>query len=293
MSTQSAKTARTRFNLTPYLFLAPNLILFLTFMFIPIGYAFYISLTQWSLIGSPHWVGLANFVRLLGEREFWISMWNTLYYTVTTVPASMFLGLLGAILLNRRIPCKGLLRGSFFAPAVTSLVAAGLIWQWIFSTDYGIINYLLTCIGLKPQPWLTSNALAMPSVIVATLWIRSGYCMVIYLAGLQGIPKEYYEAAEIDGAGKFSQFKYITWPLLSSTTTFLLVICVIYGFMAFDLLYVMTGGGPGFSTTVMVHYIYQQAFSVGEMGYATAAAVILFLLIFSLTMFHLREDRSR
>ncbi|MBZ4673030.1 MAG: multiple sugar transport system permease protein [Petroclostridium sp.] len=279
-------------SVLPYLFIAPNMILFLTFMIIPILYTFYISLTQWSLIGSPEFIGFENYVKLFSDQEFWIAMWNTVCYTFFTVPMSMGLGLIGAMLLNRKIPLRGILRGIFYIPAVVSLVAAGLIWQWIMSTDYGILNYLLNLVGINSKQWLTSNALAMPSVIVATLWIRTGYCMVIYLAGMQSIPKENYEAADIDGANGFQKFTYVTWPLLKSTTVFLLVICIIYGFMAFDLLYIMTGGGPGFATTVMVHYIYQQAFALGEMGYASAGGVVLFLVILSLTLMQLKGDNE-
>jgi ABC-type sugar transport system permease subunit len=274
----------------PYIFIAPNMLLFLTFMIIPIFFTFYISLTRWSLIGSPRFIGLGNYVKLFSDSQFRIAMLNTFIYTIATVPTSVGLGLLGSLLLNRKIPLRGILRGVFYIPTVVSLVAAGLIWQWILSTDYGVLNYLLGIVGIGPQKWLTSNALALPSVIIATVWVRVGYCMVIYLAGLQGISQEYYEAAEIDGAGDLKKFIYVTWPLLKSTTVFLFVISIIYGFMAFDLFYIMTGGGPGFSSTVMVHYIYKQAFNVGEMGYASAGGVVLFLIILLLTLLQLKGD---
>lgn len=275
----------------PYLFIAPNMILFLTFMIIPILFTFYISLTKWSLISEPKFIGYANYIKLFSDEQFVISMINTFYYTLATVPTSMGLGLLGALLLDRKIPLRGLLRGTFYLPAVVSLVATGLVWQWILSTDYGILNYFLGLVGIEPQKWLTSNALSIPSVIMATIWVRAGYCMVIYLAGIQGISSEYYEAADIDGAGDFKKFRYVTWPLLRSTTIFLIVISIIYGFMAFDLFYTMTGGGPGFSSTVIVHYIYKQAFNVGEMGYASALGVVLFLIILLLTMLQLKGEK--
>jgi ABC-type sugar transport systems, permease components len=290
---ENRKVARFNKNkCIPYLFIAPNMILFFTFMIIPIFFTFYISLTKWSLISEPTFVGFANYLKLFSDGQFLISMVNTFYYTLATVPTSMALGLLGALLLNRKIPFRGLLRGTFYVPAVVSLVAAGLIWQWILSTDYGILNYFLSVIGIGPQKWLTSNALSIPSVIMATIWIRAGYCMVIYLAGMQGIFNEYYEAADIDGAGDFKKFLYITWPLLRSTTIFLTVVSIIYGFMAFDLFYTMTGGGPGFSSTVMVHYIYKQAFNVGEMGYASTLGVVLFLIILLLTLFQLKGENQ-
>lgn len=293
MQLSSVKKNNTRLNrnkFLPYLFIAPNMLLFLTFMIIPIIFTFTMSFTKWTLIGTPEFNGISNYVKLLSDKQFLAAMLNTVYYTLATVPTTLALGLIGAIALNRNMPLRGALRGIFYIPTVVSLVATGLIWQWILSTDYGVLNYVLEAVGIGEQQWLTSNALSMPSVILATIWVRCGYCMVIYLGGLQGISQDYYEAAEIDGAGDMKKFKYITWPLLRSTTVFLTVMSIIYGFMGFDLFYTMTGGGPGFSSTVMVHYIYKQAFQVGEMGYASAGGVILFLIIFILTLLQMKGD---
>lgn len=293
MQLSSVKKNNTRLNrnkFLPYLFIAPNMLLFLTFMIIPIIFTFTMSFTKWTLIGTPEFNGISNYVKLLSDKQFLAAMLNTVYYTLATVPTTLALGLIGAIALNRNMPLRGALRGIFYIPTVVSLVATGLIWQWILSTDYGVLNYVLEVVGIGEQQWLTSNALSMPSVILATIWVRCGYCMVIYLGGLQGISQDYYEAAEIDGAGDMKKFKYITWPLLRSTTVFLTVMSIIYGFMGFDLFYTMTGGGPGFSSTVMVHYIYKQAFQVGEMGYASAGGVVLFLIIFILTLLQMKGD---
>lgn len=293
MQLSSVKKNNTRLNrnkFLPYLFIAPNMLLFLTFMIIPIIFTFTMSFTKWTLIGTPEFNGISNYVKLLSDKQFLAAMLNTVYYTLATVPTTLALGLIGAIALNRNMPLRGALRGIFYIPTVVSLVATGLIWQWILSTDYGVLNYVLEAVGIGEQQWLTSNALSMPSVILATIWVRCGYCMVIYLGGLQGISQDYYEAAEIDGAGDLKKFKYITWPLLRSTTVFLTVMSIIYGFMGFDLFYTMTGGGPGFSSTVMVHYIYKQAFQVGEMGYASAGGVVLFLIIFILTLLQMKGD---
>lgn len=293
MQLSSVKKNNTRLNrnkFLPYLFIAPNMLLFLTFMIIPIIFTFTMSFTKWTLIGTPEFNGISNYVKLLSDKQFLAAMLNTLYYTLATVPTTLALGLIGAMALNRNMPLRGALRGIFYIPTVVSLVATGLIWQWILSTDYGVLNYVLEAVGIGEQQWLTSNALSMPSVILATIWVRCGYCMVIYLGGLQGISQDYYEAAEIDGAGDLKKFKYITWPLLRSTTVFLTVMSIIYGFMGFDLFYTMTGGGPGFSSTVMVHYIYKQAFQVGEMGYASAGGVVLFLIIFILTLLQMKGD---
>ncbi len=289
-SVKKNNTGLNRNKYLPYLFIAPNMILFLTFMIIPIIFTFCMSFTKWTLIGTPEFNGISNYVKLLSDKQFLAAMLNTVYYTLATVPATLALGLIGALALNRNMPLRGALRGIFYIPTVVSLVATGLIWQWILSTDYGVLNYVLEAVGIGEQQWLTSNALSMPSVILATIWVRCGYCMVIYLGGLQGISQDYYEAAEIDGAGDMKKFKYITWPLLKSTTVFLTVMSIIYGFMGFDLFYTMTGGGPGFSSTVMVHYIYKQAFQVGEMGYASAGGVVLFLIIFILTLLQMKGD---
>ncbi len=289
-SVKKNNTGLNRNKYLPYLFIAPNMILFLTFMIIPIIFTFCMSFTKWTLIGTPEFNGISNYVKLLSDKQFLAAMLNTVYYTLATVPTTLALGLIGALALNRNMPLRGALRGIFYIPTVVSLVATGLIWQWILSTDYGVLNYVLEAVGIGEQQWLTSNALSMPSVILATIWVRCGYCMVIYLGGLQGISQDYYEAAEIDGAGDMKKFKYITWPLLKSTTVFLTVMSIIYGFMGFDLFYTMTGGGPGFSSTVMVHYIYKQAFQVGEMGYASAGGVVLFLIIFILTLLQMKGD---
>lgn len=289
-SVKKNNTGLNRNKYLPYLFIAPNMILFLTFMIIPIIFTFCMSFTKWTLIGTPEFNGISNYVKLLSDKQFLAAMLNTVYYTLATVPTTLALGLIGALALNRNMPLRGALRGIFYIPTVVSLVATGLIWQWILSTDYGVLNYVLEAVGIGEQQWLTSNALSMPSVILATIWVRCGYCMVIYLGGLQGISQDYYEAAEIDGAGDMKKFKYITWPLLKSTTVFLTVMSIIYGFMGFDLFYTMTGGGPGFSSTVMVHYIYKQAFQVGEMGYASTGGVVLFLIIFILTLLQMKGD---
>lgn len=280
-------------KIAPYLFVAPNIILFLTFMIIPILFTFYISFQDWGILGEPDFVGLDNYTSMLTDKVFWISLWNTVYYTVGTVPFEMALGLAGAILLNRKIPLRPFFRSVFFAPVVVSLVASGLIWSWMYNPNYGLINHLLAMVGINGINWLASPAWAMPAVIITTLWVRIGYCLVIYLAGLQAIPETLYEAAEIDGANSWQKFWYMTLPLLKNTTIFVLVIEVIHGFMVFDLIYTMTNGGPGYSTTVIVQYIYQKAFVEGDMGYASAVGTVFFLMIMSLTALQLRLGREK
>jgi ABC-type sugar transport system permease subunit len=278
--------------LVPYIFIAPNLIVFTVFVLVPILFAFYISLTEWSLIGTPEFVGLGNYVELLGDGQFWRSLYNTLVYTVGTVPTSIALGLLVAVGLNRKLPGRALLRSLFFVPVIISLVAVALIASWMFNDNYGVINAALKAVGFEGVPWLSSPVWAMPSLIITTLWIRIGFCMVIYLAALQSIPVELYQAAQVDGATSWRQFRHITWPLLGPTTFLLLILNVIYSLHVFDLIYVMTGGGPGFSTTVLVQYIYQMAFQESEMGYASAVGVVLYFLLMAFTVFQWRMTRQ-
>jgi len=276
----------------PYIFISPNILVFAAFMLFPILFAFYMSFHEWSLIGVPQFNGLDNYVRMVHDELFWQSLGHTVVFTAGTVPTSIALGLAAAMLLNRELPARGLLRSVIFLPVIVSGVVTALVAAWIFNDNYGVINSLLKAAGLEPIPWLSSPTWAMPSIIITTLWIRIGFCMVVYLAGLQGIPSEYYDAAQVDGASGWRQFRHITWPLLAPTTFLLLVINVIFSFHVFDLIYVMTGGGPGFSTTVLVQYIYESAFASREMGYASAMGIVLYLLIVVLTVFQWRVSRQ-
>ena len=276
---------------TPYLFIAPNLTLFAIFVFAPLLYAAYISLHEWSLIGDPTYVGAKNYQRLASDRQFWQALRNTAVYSLWTVPTALALGLLLALGLNRDLYGRTLLRSLYFLPVVISSVVTALIAAWLFNDNYGIINALLKLVGLGPVPWLSSPAYALPSLVVTTLWIRVGFCMIVYLAALQNISPTYFEAAEIDGASRMKQFRYITWPLLAPATFLLLVLNVIYSFHVFDLIYVMTGGGPGFSTTMLVQYIYQAAFVTSEMGYASALGMVLFAIMLVFTVVQWRLGR--
>ena len=278
--------------LIPYIFIAPNVVVFAVFMFVPILLAFYISLNEWTLIGYPTFVGLGNYLDMLEDSEFLRAFYNTGVYTLGTVPTSIALGLVVALGLNRKLPGRTLLRSIFFVPVIISLVAVALIASWIFNDNYGIINAALSAVGIGDVPWLSSARWAMISLIIATLWIRLGFNMVIYLAALQSIPTELYDAARVDGASGWRRFRHITWPLLGPTTFLLVIINIIYSLHVFDLIYVMTGGGPGFSTTVLVQYIYQMAFTEGQMGYASAIGVVLYLLLLIFTVFQWRVTRQ-
>jgi len=278
--------------IAPYIFIAPNVLLFLIFMIIPIIFTFYISFHDWGILGAPVFIGFQNFVKLFSDKVFWTSLGNTVYYTAATVPLSAAFGLLGAILLNRKIPLRPIFRTIFFAPVVVSMTAAGLIWTWMFNPHYGLFNEILSYFGIGSVDWLTSTTWAMPAIIITTLWLRIGYCLVIYLAGLQAVPDSLYEAADMDGANDWQKFWRITLPMIKPTTVFIIVMEVIHGFMVFDLIYTMTNGGPGFSTTVIVQYIYQKAFVEGDMGYASAIGTVFFLIIMVLTAIQLRIGRD-
>ena len=274
------------------MFIAPNVALFTAFSFLPLIYAIYISLHDWGLIGEPGFIGMRNYLRLWQDPLFWRALANTLLYAAGTVPTAMAAGLLLALALNRRLPGRALLRGLYFLPLVVSAVATGTIAAWIFNDNYGVLNAILARVGASPIAWLSSPHWVLPSLILTTLWVRVGFCMVVYLAALQSIPQMYYEAARIDGAWALTQFWHVTLPLLKPATFLLLVLNVIYSFHVFDLIYVMTGGGPGFSTTMLVQYIFRSAFVTAEMGYASAVGIVLYGMILGFTILQWRASRQ-
>lgn len=278
--------------LVPYAFITPNLVLFSAFSFFPLLYAFYISFHEWSLIGDAEFIGAGNYRRLIADTQFWHALLNTAVYALASVPTTMALGLLAAVALNRRLAGRVFLRSVYFMPVVVSAVATGTIAAWLFNEHYGVINAVLVRLGAGRVPWLSSPAWALPSLVLATLWVRVGFCMVVYLAALQSIPALYYEAATMDGASPLRQFRRITLPLLRPATFLLLVLSVIHSFQVFDLIYVMTGGGPGFSTTMLVQYIFQSAFVTSEMGYASAIGVVLYAIVLVFTVVQWRVSRQ-
>lgn len=283
-----------RHGLGAYLFLSPTLLIFCTFVLFPVVFSFYLSFHQWNMFSSDKpFVGLANYGRLIQSAEFWMVLKNTLVYTLGTVPLNMALALALAYVLNKQIAGKRFLRAAFFTPVVISPVAAAVIWRWIYEPNFGILNYALGLFGIPPVNWLNDPTAAMFALIAMGVWKSFGVNMVLFSAGLQGIPDQYYEAAEIDGAGKVSRFWNITLPLLSPTTFFILVMSVIGSFQVFDIVYVLTSGGPLGSTKVLVFYLYENAFKFFEMGYASAIAYAMFALIFALTLLQLKYLRKR
>lgn len=268
---------------TPWLFLAPHLSLFTIFVLAPIVCVLVLSLFDWNLLGEHHYAGMANFAEIVHDRQFWRALGNTCVFATVIVPATMLCGLGLAIVLNQPLPGRAVFRAAIYLPTVLSSVASATIAAWIFDDEYGVLNAALAKLGLPRVPWLTSTHFAMPALMLTTLWLRTGLCMVVYLAALQDVPRNLIQAAELDGAGAWNRFRYITWPLLKPSSVFLFLTTLIYAFHAFDIVYVMTDGGPAFSTTVLVQYLYEQAFQEQRQGYASAISVILLLLLVSLS----------
>jgi len=280
-------------HLAAFLFLLPNLIGFILFMLIPTLGSFIMGFSDWNLLTSPSLVGLANFKEVLVDDLFWKTAGNTAYYVFVKVPLNLFLSLLLAILLNRQIHGRDIFRVITFLPMVCSSIAIGLIWRPLMeSSEQGLLNHLMSWFHLGPFPWINSVEWAMPSLIIVGIWKELGYFMVIFLAGLQGISKTYYEAAEIDGAGPVRVFTHITFPLISPTTFFVFITSIIGSFQIFDLSTALTKGGPANATNTMVMYIYQAGFRFFRMGYASALAVMLFIIIFAFTLIQDRASKK-
>ena len=272
-----------------WLFLTPSLVLFAVFTAFPVISAFFISFTHWDLFNPPRLALFDNYIALWNDPIFRQVLGNTGYYVALAVPLQMLLGLLCALGLNRGIPGQGFFRVIYFLPVVTSTVAAGLVWAWLFNSNFGLINMGLSLLGASELPkWLISSKWAMPAVIAVSVWQGLGYAMVLFLAGLQNIRRDVYEAAAIDGATGLTRLWYITLPLLSPMTFFVLIISIIGSFQVFELVYVMTKAGPANATNTLVFFIYQNGFMFYQMGIASAAAMILFAIVLALTLVQYR-----
>ncbi len=275
---------------TPYLFLLPALIALSISVFWPALQAFYLSFTSFGidLTTAPTWVGGKNIQRLLHDPVFWQTVANSLLYLVGVVPVLTVTPLLLAILVNRSLPGMHWLRLAYYSPVVISMVVAGIAWRWLFA-ESGLLNQILVSLGISKEgiPWLTSPSLALTSVMVVTLWKGIGYYMVIYLAGLQAIPQELYEAAAIDGADDWRRHWHITIPLMRPYGVLVVIISAISATKVFEEVYIMTQGGPRNSSKTVVYYIYEQAFEKLEISYACATGLILFLAILLLSALRL------
>jgi multiple sugar transport system permease protein len=283
-----------RKNWTAYLFLAPGLIHFVIFTLFAVSFAFYISFHKWNIIQPDKpFVGLDNYVRLFHDPRFLRAVTNTLTFMIG-VPLNLASGLAVALLLNTKVRGQAIFRTLFYIPVVTPLVVSAIIWKWVYQGDYGLLNYYLLKFGLIEHKivWLANPDLALPALIIMGIWGGTGGTMVIYLAGLQSIPEEMYDASKVDGANSLQRLLYITIPLLRPTTFFLLITSIIGTFQIFTEVYIMTNGGPLNRTTTIGYYLYVNAFRELDMGYATAMAFVLFAMIFVFTLIQWKYTRG-
>jgi multiple sugar transport system permease protein len=278
---------------TPYLFILPMLTGLLLFRIGPIITSLIMSFTDWNIRTNPTWIGLANYAELLGSRTFWLVLGNTFVFAGVFVPATVALGLLMALLVNQKLRGIAFFRGLLFMPYITSMVAVALGWNWIFSTRFGVLNSLLEMLpGVSRGPaWLADSRLTLWVLMIVSVWKSVGFQMMVFLAGLQGIPQDIVEAARIDGANRRQLFWHITLPLLSPVTFFVIIITIIDAFKTFEVTYTMTQGGPRGASSTLAFFIYQNAFVFQRMGYASSAATVLVILIALITIINFAVRR--
>ncbi len=285
---------RTRKKLAPLLFIAPALVCFAFFMFYSIFFAGWVSLNQWQLIGGGKYVGLMNYLELAVDRTVVEAIKVTFLYVIAYVPLIVLLPLFIAILLDLRWRVKGesLFKIMILLPSITPLLAMGLVWRYIYSFEYGVINYYLSLLGFEKVPWLNSFSLALPSVLMTSIWHATGWNMIILLAGLRNIPEEYHEAAKIDGANGWNVLRYITLPLLKPILLFVVIMVTIAAFKTFALIWGLTQGGPGTATTTLMVKIYLEAFVKHRLGMGSALTFLLLAIVLGLAIVQMRVLRS-
>ncbi|GAA2017228.1 sugar ABC transporter permease [Pseudokineococcus marinus] len=300
MTTETATRGRRRGrvalrrSVTGWSFILPNFLGFGLLTLVPVVALFYIAFTSWNAFGTAPFVGLDNFRRLVGDGSFHVALLNTLYYSALHIPLTLGLALGLAVLLNTKLRGVAFFRTAAFFPYITSIVAIAAVWNMLYSPEVGPINQVLTSIGVDDPPgWTTSAQWSMPAVIVVGVWREMGYYMILFLAGLQTIPRELYEAARVDGASAWQRFRNVTLPGLRPTTFFVVVILTIGSLKVFDLILVLTDGGPGRSTLVLSQYIFQKGFEEYQFGYASAISIVLFLLCVLVTVVQFVINRRR
>jgi len=273
-------------------FILPNFIGFAALTLVPVIASLALSFLDWDSYSTPEWVGLDNFERMIHNDTFWTALKNTAYYAVGHVPLTLAASLGFAVLLNQKLKGARFFRTALFFPYITSLVAVAVVWNMLLSPEAGPVNQFLRAIGIDHPPgWTTSTTWAMPAVIVASVWRDLGYYMILYLAGLQTIPAELYEAAQVDGASGWQRFRHITVPGLRPTTFFVLIMLTISSFKVFDLIQVMTEGGPGRATLVLSQVIYREGIVQGRFGYSSAVSMVLFVIVLTITVVQFRLQR--
>lgn len=282
--------SRRREAIAFYLTISPWLVGFLAFTLAPMAISLYLGFTRWDLFGEPQWVGLDNYVRMFADPLFAQALKVTTIYTLVYVPLEMVGGISLALLVNQKVRGVGVFRTIFYLPSVLAGVAYVVLWMWIFNPQGGLLNTLLGAVGIQGPRWLIDPQWALPSLLLMTFW-GWGRAMVLYLAGLQGVPAELYEAAAIDGAGTAARFRHITVPMITPTILFALILSIIGTFQTFTSAFVATNGGPLDATLFYVLYIYRQAFQFFRMGYASALAWVLFVIIMALTLVLFRSGQ--
>jgi multiple sugar transport system permease protein/alpha-1,4-digalacturonate transport system permease protein len=288
------RSLRRRSTLVGWSFILPNFIGFALFTLVPVIAVFVLAFMRWDAFNPPTWAGLKNFTRLFTDSNFSVAFTNTVLYALGHVPLTIVLSLGLALLLNQKLRGIAFFRVAIFFPYITSLVAVAIVWNMLFDPTSGPINQFLHLIGVADAPrWTASTTWALPAVIITSVWRDMGYYMVLFLAGLQAIPGEYYEAAEVDGANRWQQFWNVTLPSLRPTTFLVLVLVSVSSFKVFDLIFVMTNGGPGRATLVLSQLIYQEGILNGDFGYSSAISLVLFLLVLIVTVFQFRIQQRR
>ena len=287
-------SAKSKEIVTAYLMLAPDILGLFFFVFIPIVFAFYVSLHNWNGISSMQFIEFDNYKALFKDSDFWASLWITIKYSLMYVPAVFVFALMAALLVNAlKGKARGFFRTILFLPYTISTVVAALAWSFLYDPYRGFVNNILKVFGIQGLTFTSMPGQALASVAVVGIWLIFGYNMVIFISGLNEIPKTYYEATVIDGANSFRRFFSITFPLLKDTSLFILTVTTIGSFQVFDQIKVMTNGGPAFSTSVSVYYIFQQAFEVSKFGYSSSIAFVLFIVIMLITLLQFKLISSR
>jgi len=280
--TRRLNRRRWRDNIAGYLFIGPNLIWFFVFFAYPLVWSFVLSLQNWQAFGPSPWVGLSNYVQLLSDAVFGTAYKNAAIYALLTIPAGLIWGVATAVALGRVMRSRRIFRTLFFLPSITSTVAVAVIWKWLFNQDYGLLNASLHLLGIQGPNWLNDPTWALPAVSLTVVWSNTGYWMIIFLAGILDIPQEYYEAARVDGATGWQSLWRITIPLLTPSIFYYLIIALITVWQQFDLVYVMTQGGPANATTMPAFQLYTTAFQNLQVSYASAMAWVIGLIAFAL-----------
>lgn len=296
---ESSKSRITRHRRSPtqqqnvaYLFILFPVVLLILFAIVPILMALYYSFTDYNIIEPAHWIGLANFKQVFSDDFFWLALKNTIVYTLLYVPLGLFTALGAALILNAKHHGTGIFRTLFYLPVLASSVATATIWYWLLNPQHGLFNLVLGVFGINGPAWLYSSKWAMFAIVIMSVWMSFGGNMIIFLAGLQGMSPEVYEAADLEGANSWQKFWHITWPALSKTTFLVTTQLIIGAFQVFDQAYMLTKGGPGNSTITLVYYIYNKGFGGLSMGYASALSFVLFVIIFIFSFINMRANNE-